>query len=160
VTKLARDHGSESKPFPLFVLARLASLGEHFAVAPSRVVEWAKLASEQMRAPWSFHVLGLAYLRAQDFEAAKQAIDRSKQVSWSAGALDDLADCLLLHRMGKTAEARDLFVRANSSLERPPETVETLRGLPLTDWLEYQVLRPQLERLQFDSSWPADPFAH
>jgi len=161
VIRLANRHGDESEPYTLYVLARLAALAESPAVPPNRIVTWASRAVErQPRFPWVVHVQALAFLRAGDDDAARKSVELSRTLGWNGGgkALNDLVEGMIQNRQGRTAGARERFERVRAVFDRAPSAHFDVDVL-LTDWLEFQVLRPQIEGPLLDAVFPANPFA-
>jgi len=161
VIRLANRHGNESEPSTLFVLARLAALAERPAVPPDRIVAWANRAVErQPRFAWYVHVQAMASLRAGDYEAAIKSVESSRRLGWSGGgqALNDLAAAMIDSRQGRHALALKQFERVRDVFDRIP-SAHFAAVVVLSDWLEFQVLRPQVEGPLLDAVFPADPFA-
>jgi len=160
VIRLANRHGDESEPFTLYVLARLAALAERPAVPPDRIVAWANRAVQRARGPHYFHVQAVASLRAGDNEAASESVESSRRLRWNAGgqALNDLVVGMIQNRQGRAALAREQFERVKAVFDRTP-SASLGDAVLLTDWLEFQVLRPQIEGPLLDTGFPADPFA-
>ena len=130
------------------------------SVPPDRIVAWARrAAAAQPRFAWYAHVQALAFLRAGDDEAATRSVELSKSLGWSRGgqALNDLVAAMIQRRQGRAALALESFDRIRSVFDRAP-SVHTESELVLTDWLEFQVLRSQIEGPLRDAVFPADPF--
>jgi hypothetical protein len=164
MNQMAERYSSSGNAFTLYVLARMAALSERPVVPAKRMVEWAKRAVEQGPTGWYYHALGLATFRAGDPEAAIRAIDDSRRTTWRYGdALNDCAMGLAHLRRGRRAEARYLVERARNAMERMAMQVRNDQlagpGIPVSDWLELQLLLPQLEGPLYDAGFPTEAFA-
>jgi tetratricopeptide (TPR) repeat protein len=161
VIRLADRHGDDGEAFTAYVLARLAVLAERPAVPPDRIVAWARRATAaQPRFAWYAHVQAMALLRAGDDEAAMKSVERSRTLAWAAGgqALNDLAAAMIHRRQGRAAVAIEQFERTRPVRDRIPVAHADTSELILGDWLEFQVLRGQIEGPMRDAVFPADPF--
>ncbi len=160
VIRLADRHGDDGEASTASVLARLAVLAERPAVPPDRVVEWARRAvAAQPRFSWYAHVLAMALLCAGDDEAATKALESSRSLGWTIGgqATNDLAAAMIQWRQGRAAVALEQFERVRTIFDRTP-SLHVVSEAMLTDWLEFQVLRSQIEGPLRDAIFPADPF--
>jgi tetratricopeptide (TPR) repeat protein len=160
VARQAELYGESTEPFTFYVLARLAMLAERPPVPADRIVEWASRALKQEpNVAWYAHARALALLRAGDMEAASAAALAAKRIPWgSASALHDVALGMINLRRGHADLARDVFERARASLDRPVAQRPVAGQVMLLDWLEFQILRSQIEGPLFDAVFPADPF--
>jgi tetratricopeptide (TPR) repeat protein len=160
VNRLATRYGKHTEETTMFVLARLSMLAEPPAVEPERGVAWAKSAVErQPRFAWFSHVLALAHLRAGDNDAARATVDLSRSLGWSSGgqSLNDLVALMIDRRQGQAPRALEQFDRIKGVLNRTPRA--HLENDPMrTDWLEFQILRGEIEGPLLDAVFPADPF--
>jgi hypothetical protein len=135
-------------------------LAERPVVLPDRIVEWARRATaEQPQAAWYAHVQAMALLRAGDDEAATKALGSSRALGWSIGgqATNDLVAAMIQWRQGRAAVALEQFERVRTIFDRTP-SVHVVSEMMLTDWLEFHVLRSQVEGPLRDAVFPADPF--
>ena len=129
-------------------------------VPPQRILAWASRAAAGESRAWLSHVHGLAAYRAGDMENAKRAFKQSQGLPWeSSGQLNELGLSLVAVREGQTKDARTRFDRARPMLYLPPAMQSHAGTTLLPDWLEFQILRPQIERALFDPPFPANPFA-
>ena len=64
---------------------------------------------------------------------------------------------MIQRRRGRAAVALQSFDRIRPIFDHAP-SVHTESELVLTDWLEFQVLRSQIEGPLRDAVFPADPF--
>ncbi len=161
VIRLAHRHGGASEPSTQFVLARLAALADRPVIPPGRVVEWASRAvSGQPRFAWYAHVQAMAFLRAGDDEATTRTLELSRSLGWTGGgqALNDLAGAMIQRGRGRDVVALEQFERVRRLFDRVP-SVHADSAVVLTDWLEFQVVRSQIEGPLRDAVFPADPFA-
>ena len=94
-------------------------------------------------------------------ETARRALEESERLPWNdARVLNQVALSLIDLREGHTETARTRYDRARLTLDLPP-TVRSIAGkVQLLDWLEFQVLRPQIEGPLYDRVFPADVFTH
>jgi hypothetical protein len=138
----------------------LAALAEHPAVPPDRIVVWAGRAVQGARTAYDLHVQALAFLRAGDIEGASESAESSRRLQWSAGgqALNDLVVGMIQNRQGRDGLPREQVERLRAVFDRTPGG-QIGDAVLLTDWLEFQVLRPQFEGPLLDAGFPADPFA-
>jgi eukaryotic-like serine/threonine-protein kinase len=160
VSRQAELHGEATAPFTLYVLARMAMLADGPPVSPHLILEWASRAVKQeTQVAWYAHAQGLAAYRAGDMETAKRALEDSERLPWNAGgALNQVALSLVDLREGRAESARARFDRARVPLDLPP-TIRPLAGkIQLLDWLEFQILRPQIEGPLYDRVFPIDVF--
>jgi tetratricopeptide (TPR) repeat protein len=160
VTRMAERHGATTETFTLFVLGRMAMLAERQPVRPDRMVAWGRKTAEQVGIGWYEHVLGASLVRAGDLDAATACFENSNQSNWGYRALNDCGLALVQLRRGRHAEARELFERARAALDTTPTPVPTSSTVPVPDWLEFQVLRKQIEGPLLDAALPAGVFAH
>jgi hypothetical protein len=106
-------------------------------------------------------VQGLAALRAGEMETARRAALGSERLPWGdASILNMVALSLIDLREGHDEMARTRFDRAKATLNAPPRTRPAGRTIHLVDWLEFQVLRPQIEGPLVDRVFPTDVFIH
>jgi serine/threonine protein kinase/Tfp pilus assembly protein PilF len=162
VSRQADLHGDTTAPFTCYVLARMAMLADRPPVSPHLILEWASRAvKQQPQVAWYAHAQGLAALRAGDMETARRALEESARLPWNDGsALNLVAQALIDLREGRAETARARFDRARASLDLPPALGRIAGKLPLMDWLEFQVLRPQVEGPLYDRVFPTDVFIH
>ncbi len=136
-------------------------LADRPPVPPRVILEWASRAlKREPRIAWFAHVKGLAAFRAGDMETARTALEESEQLPWNeARVLNQAALSLIDLREGHVDTARTRFDQARESLDPPPAIRQPSGKIHLLDWLEFQVLRPQIEGPIFDRVFPVDPFA-
>jgi serine/threonine protein kinase len=161
VVRQSNRHGDDSEWFTHYVLARLAMLDERPAVPPGRIVAWAgRAVEERPREAWPAHTQAMAFLRVGDNEAARKSVGISKSVPWNTGgqALNQLAEVMIKQRQGRIAEAREQFRPVTAVFDGAPD-VRATGAVVLNEWLEFQVLRRQIEGPLEDAVFPADPFA-
>jgi tetratricopeptide (TPR) repeat protein len=162
VSHQAQLHGDSTAPFTLYVLARMAMLADRSPVSPHFILDWASRAAKQEpQFAWYAHAKGLAAYRAGDMATARRALEESQRLPWDdASALNQVALCLIDLREGHADSARARFARARASLDPPPTIRRITSKAELLDWLEFQVLRPQIEGPLYDRVFPADVFIH
>ena len=102
----------------------------------------------------------MAFLRDDDDEAATKSLELSTSLGWSRGgqALNDLIAVMIQSRKGFAGLALEPFERIRMVFDRVPRG-QFDPDVVLTDWLEFQVLRSQIEGPLRDAVFPADPFA-
>ena len=166
VSSQAKLHGDTNVPFTLYVLTRMAMLAERPPAPPARILDWASRAvKEEPGVAWFAHAQGMAAFRAGDMETARGAIEESERLPWNvARALNQIALSLIDLREGHTETARSRYDRPSESLAERTFSLRSVafafgNGHPL-DWLEFQVLRPQIEGPLYDRDFPTDVFTH
>ena len=153
VARQAALHGDSSDPFTPYVLARMSVLASVSPVPPQRVLEWATRAAASRPASLALAHAGTCRISRGEMEAARGAFEQSSQLAWGdSGALNELGLSLIALREGRIEDVRDRFDRARLQLDRPGKTL-------LPDWLEFKLLRPQIEGPLYDRPFPANPFA-
>jgi serine/threonine protein kinase/Flp pilus assembly protein TadD len=160
VIRQAGRRGDSREPFTLYCLARLAALAAHPAAPADRIVAWARRAVEaEPKVAWFVHAQALAFLRAGDQQAARKSLDLSRTLGWTnpGPALNDLVEAMVENRQPRGAGARAQLARVKSVFDRPV-AADYREGLPLTDWLEFELLRRQIEGPLLDAAFPAEPF--
>jgi WD40 repeat protein/predicted Zn-dependent protease len=147
--RLIAHVGQDPEPFTAFVLARTCGLAPHGSDAPLRAVQWGQRAVASDRNAWYLHALGMAHLRAGQFEEALQRFQQSAASNWNNGpALIALSLALGHHHLGHVDESRSWLGKAEDRIKSfTPETLQGVTSLPATDWLEMHVLRQEAERL-------------
>lgn len=161
VIRQAQLHGASSEPATLFFLARMAMLAEYPPVAPDRFVLWANRAIEkEPNTAWFAHVQTMALFRAGELESAAKSHEVSRRLGWSPGgrALNEVLTAMLERRRGHGSSAMTAFAAARVVFASAP-TVHNLSDLVLTDWLEFEILRKEIEGPLEDAVFPDDPFA-
>jgi hypothetical protein len=162
VSSQAETHTDAIEPFTLYVLSRMAMLAEHPPVPPGLILDWTSRAVKaEPRVAWYAHAQGMAAFRAGDMAMARSAIEESERLPWGdSGLLNQVALSLFDLCEGRTLSARARLERASRVLDSPPLVRSIAGRVHLFDWLEFQILRRQIEEPLFDSLFPADPFAH
>jgi hypothetical protein len=140
----------------------MAALSERPPLRPRLTLELASRAvSQEPRVAWFAHAKGLAALRAGDVKTAAAALLLSQQLAWEQGHyLNEIALGLTDVRDGRVELARARLDQAIKALDLPPSLQFAGGKVLLLDWLEFQILRKQLESPLFDRAFPVDPFAH
>jgi tetratricopeptide (TPR) repeat protein len=162
VIRQAELFGEATEQFTLYVLARMATLAHDPPVPPERIAKWSdRILKQEPGSAWFFHTRAMAALRAGDIRTATQAAEQSKRLPWgNTDAINDLVLSLVELREGRKLEARDRFERARLLLDHRPAIRPTTGAIQLRDWLEFLVLRRQIEAQLYDRNFPADLFAH
>ncbi len=160
VSQQADVHGNADETVTTYILTRAAMLAGRPPVPPHRMLEWASLAlKREPRVAWYAHAKGLAAFRAGDMQTARAALEESEQLAWNeARVLNQAALSLIDLREGHVDTARTRFDEARESLDLAPTIRPASGKIQLLDWLEFQVLRPQIEGPIFDRVFPVDPF--
>jgi tetratricopeptide (TPR) repeat protein len=160
VSRQADLYGKTTQPFTLYVLARMAMLAHDPPVPPEQIVSWSnRTLTQEPRYAWYFHAKAMAAFRAGDIETTRRAVEESERRPWDAGVFNDVVQSLIELRQGHAVEARKRFERAVLTLDRPPAIRPTSGQIQLLNWLEFLVLRPQIEGPLRDHEFPNDPFA-
>ena len=164
VSRQAELAGSSSDVKAVYLLARIAALSPEITVPPRQLMEWALRAVKGNPTAWYYYTQALAAVRTGDMAAAARAVEDSQGMPWTKSrALDDLVLCLIDLRQGRKSQARQRLDRAAKSLSRFPPTagvgLDPEGKVNLIDWLEFQLLRRELERALYDHEFPADVFA-
>jgi WD40 repeat protein/serine/threonine protein kinase len=146
--------GESEKPGHLFVTARACSLGPSAACNPSVSVALAQHALAKSPAPWTHYFLGLAQLRAGQFEEAESNFHKSLSLgaNWYERQLNWFGLAMVHHASGETGEARQLFDKAAARMDANPEECQ----LVLQDWLDALLLRREVEQLLAQSEQEKD----
>jgi Tfp pilus assembly protein PilF len=153
-------HGSSNVPLTLYILTRMAMLAEKPPVAPERVLAWATQARKTgEKFAWFPHAQGIAALRADKFAIAKQAIEDADRLPWGQTiVLNQVARALIDIHEGRLDIARARFENARAVLDTTPTFESESDRFHVNDWLEFQVLRREIERALYDRGFPDDPF--
>jgi tetratricopeptide (TPR) repeat protein len=135
--------------------SRTCMIGPEGGTKPAEAIPWAEKAVEsQPGAAGPRHVLALAHYRADQFEKAAQRCRESLKSDprWQGAVLNRLVLALAHHRLGQPEEASRYFQQvarwretasrgsATGGASAPPD-------LSLSNWLEFQVLYREAERL-------------
>jgi serine/threonine protein kinase/Tfp pilus assembly protein PilF len=139
--------------FEAFVLARTCGLGPRSPADSARVVQWAKQAVAGEQHPWYLHALGLAQLRAGQFDEALQSFSKADVEAWGdSRGLNWFGMALLHHGQGHSDKARECLDKGIQWLERfrSPDPGQPANMHPM-DWLEAHVLRREAEDLLKDT---------
>jgi tetratricopeptide (TPR) repeat protein len=150
--RLRKEHAGTDNPFTAYVAARVCALRPDNGVDPALALKWAKLAvKSNPKTAWYLHAQGLAHYRAGDFPAAVRLLEDSMKIlpAWHGNFLNWLGLALGHQKLGqKKSEARTWLDKALRWLDdRPKEAISPAATIPVPDWLEYHVLRPQAEKL-------------
>jgi tetratricopeptide (TPR) repeat protein len=147
MVRRATEKGAPT-PWEAFILARTCSVARKSPVAPARAVEWANQTVAATHNPWDFHALGLAQLRAGQFDQARRSFVKADVPMWAYRDINWFGLALAHHRLGNPDRARQCLDQAAQWLEREAPRG---RGRPAnihpTDWLEAQLLRREAEEL-------------
>jgi tetratricopeptide (TPR) repeat protein len=157
VSELAGRFEPPRWPYGGYVLARAGSMAPGVVDDPARLVRWAEpLVADHPKAGWPRHTLGLAYLRAGQYERAIREFERSAKddPNWHGGrpALNELGLSLAHHHLGHAAEARRYFDSARDWLDRKEsesadKATHPMPPMVTPDWIEATILRREAESL-------------
>jgi hypothetical protein len=157
VSELAGRFGSPDSSFGGYVLARAGAMAPGALDDPGRLVRWAEpLVASDPKAGWPRHALGLAHLRAGQYEQAIRQFERSAKddPGWHGGRpiLNGLGLALAYHRLGRATEARRSFDASREWLDRKDsefadKATHPLPPLTAPDWIEATILRREAESL-------------
>jgi tetratricopeptide (TPR) repeat protein len=136
--------------FADFVLARCAALTSKSGIEPAALIPWAKNAVGDEKNPWYVHALGLAHLRAGQFDEAIKRFQESNAGNWEDGGRSQnwLGMALAHAKAGRLDEARRSLDKAKSLIKLTLPQAPGLRpGILGPDWGAYQVLLRETEEL-------------
>jgi hypothetical protein len=117
-------------------------------IPKSRCVEWAERGASRIKNARRLHTLALAHYRAGDLNKSRQALKQSMGRPWRAQVLNGIALGLVEHKAGNIEAARSQLQRVRDWLKKT-EARRLKNGSPpflLADWLEFNVLLPELDR--------------
>jgi len=154
---MAEQEEQPKNDFLSYAYARAAALAADPRDA-AQAVDWAESALAKQRNPWHLHAAGLAYYRAGQVEKAKQTLQESLKGSWGGSFLNQLVLGMVEHKLGNDQAARDLLDQAR----KWQQLVESRKlngavGVVVPDWLEFNVLMPELEALFAESPRETKP---
>jgi tetratricopeptide (TPR) repeat protein len=147
--------------YQAFLASRICMLRPATDPDPKQCLAWAEeAAAAQPKVPGFVHTAAVAHYRAGHFE---QALARSQESmkadpKWGGKILNWLVLALAHERLGQAGEARKWMDKASSWRDKaalgpgkgegvcPPD-------LPLSDWLEFQVLYPEAEAIFNGPKW-------
>jgi serine/threonine protein kinase/Flp pilus assembly protein TadD len=138
-----------------FHAGRILSLGPAEGEAREQGAQWAERAvAAAPTNAWYLHCLALAHYRAGRYDQAIRRLKESQKVGpdWG-GPLNPLLLALCHQALKQPAEAQDARRKADEWLDKinrdRPKSEADLPppGFSLSDWLEYQVLRREAERM-------------
>jgi tetratricopeptide (TPR) repeat protein len=155
--------GGTNDPFVAFTLARMCNLTARPVVEPEQVIRWAELAVAREKRPWYLSTLGMSHYRAGHLDEAIRLLTDPSIVDWGVVATiqTPLILAMVYQRRGESVRARELLDQAERSWQGVERTkIDGAVGLPVTDWLEFQLLRREARALiLYDPIFPANPFA-
>jgi tetratricopeptide (TPR) repeat protein len=153
---LVERHGKVKDPTVAYPAGRLCALAPDALADPAQAVRWAEwsLASDPKNV-FYLHTLGLAHYRAGQFDQAEKRCRESMKINpnWLGIPQNWLVLALICHQQKKPDEARQWLDKATEWLatanaKRPKEEAGYQPPeMPPSDWLEYQVLRREAEKL-------------
>jgi tetratricopeptide (TPR) repeat protein len=122
--------------------ARACVLAPEAVPDPMVPVKLAQGAVSRDPREWTLYTLGMARLRAGQFDEAEQRFQESLKAapSWQARFLNSFGLALVYHERGETKKARE-------SLDEGVELMEQDPGPTLQDRIEGQLLRREVEKL-------------
>jgi eukaryotic-like serine/threonine-protein kinase len=138
-----------------YLAARTAVLAPNDLDDATRIV---KLAEQPVaaypKAAHYLHTLGMAHLRAGEFDTAIRRLRESGEIKpdWAANVVNWLGLAMAHHKTGQTAEARQLWQKATVWIDQavaisPEPSLASIPGLHPHDWLACHVLRREAESL-------------
>jgi tetratricopeptide (TPR) repeat protein len=130
--------------------ARAVILSADSRVPKSKCIEWAERAASQKKTlgPRTLHTAAMAHFRAGNLNKARQAVQQSKRRGWKAHALNWIALGLVEHKAGNLEAAKAQLQKVRDWIKQTEKTRGKRDSPPLllADWLELNVLLPELER--------------
>ncbi len=135
---------NSTDPLATYLLARAAILSDKPPADTGQILKWAEAAVARDSAAYKVHVLGMAHLRAGNYEEAVRRFQESRDAGfWSEvqNVQNVLGLAIAYAKVGKEAHAREFLDQAKKTI---PAT-----GLDVwpTDWLEIQIVRREAEAL-------------
>ena len=157
VAALVGRFGSPGSPFAGYVLARTGAMARGVVDDPGRLVRWAEpLAAADPKAGWPRHTLGLAHLRAGEYEQAIRQFEQSTKddPDWQGKVpvLNGLGLALAHHHLGHAVEARRSLDAARDWLDQgdrefADKTTHPMPPMAIPNWIEAMILRREAESL-------------
>jgi serine/threonine protein kinase/Tfp pilus assembly protein PilF len=153
---LTERHGKAKDPLVAYPAGRTCALAPNAIPDPAQAVLWEERAvAIEPKNAFYLHALALAHYRAGQFDLAEKRCRESMKVlpNWPGHPQNWLVMALTLHQLKKPDEARTWLDKATEWLakaneKRPKEEAGFQPPeMPISDWLEYQVLRREAEML-------------
>jgi tetratricopeptide (TPR) repeat protein len=132
--------GAKPEPFTAYALARMNSLVPRPVAEPARAIAWAKQAVDSGSTAWFVHALGLAHLRAGQWNEAVKQFEESN-AAWGK-PMNLLGMAIVDFRRNRTDAAR---ARLNEAIEAFPTPGDGQWGP--ADRVEMYLLRREAEAL-------------
>ncbi len=153
---MLKRFGSSQNPDDIAFLAHVCVLGPDALHDAARVLQLAEQRTSLSAPPskhhlWSFHVLGLAYYRAAQYERAVEYLNTNQETlrDWGPNALNWLVLALAHAHLHHAEESKKWLDQAREWIKT--NTPDGGRPIPpgwhWRDWLELQVLRQEAEAL-------------
>ncbi|MBX9628811.1 MAG: hypothetical protein K2X82_33765 [Gemmataceae bacterium] len=142
--------GEKDEEFTAYVLARAGAVADPPGLPPAELVRAAERAVRDNPWPWYVHALGLARLRAGEWDAAGAAFERSNRADWGAfGKVMNWLGLAVAHaRAGRADEARRCLAEAVRLLPGGwPDADKPPPGLSGPESAESVILRREAEKL-------------
>ena len=147
VSWMAMQKGQPANEYIAYCYTRAAGV-----VADPRchaeAIKWAETATAKQRNPWFLNAAALVYYRAEQWHKAKETLQEALKAPWHCHVLNQLALGMVEHKLGNDETAKDLLEAAR----KWQKTVESQKqngyvNVLLPDWIEFNVLLPELEAL-------------
>ncbi len=148
VAWMLKQEGQPKDEPRFFLYARTASLGADSGVDRAQVVQWAERTLNKPQPPWFYHVAGLAYCRAGQFDKARESLEQSLEAtSGELAMVNRLALGIIEKKLGNDKAAREQLdlARERRRLVESNRTGGYVNVGSLVDWLELNALLPELE---------------
>ena len=151
---MAKQKDQPASDFLSYCYGRAASLVDDPRYR-KQAVTWAETGFSKQRTPWYLHAAGLAYYRAGQWDKAKETLQEALRGSWGCQYLNQLALAMVEHKLGNDKAAQDLLdtvhkLHQGFESNKPGGYVNML----VTDWVEFNVLLPELEGMLAKTSGP------
>ncbi|HEX5272495.1 MAG TPA: AAA family ATPase [Gemmataceae bacterium] len=163
--KAAHDHiawmaslkGQPDGDYIAFSYARTAAVvGD--ADFKTRAVTWGEAGISKQRSPWYLHAAALAYYRAGQWDKARETLREALKAGWGAQVLNQLVLGMVEHKLGNDKAAADQLAAVREwrqDVERKKQ--DGYVNVLYPDWVEFNVLMPELEALVAEAARAAGP---
>ncbi len=158
VAWMAKQEGQPSNEYLNYVYARTAGLAADARLEKGQAIKWGEAGIGKQPRPWTLHAAGLAHYRAGQLDKAKETLQEALKGGWAAHCLNQLALGMVEHEMGND-EAAEKHLKAVRTWQQAIEKSKQngYVNVQVPDWVEFNVLLPQLEALLAREPRPVKP---